>query len=83
MPEPGSADEAYDLVLGEREVDSAKDLELPEGLVNPREHECAVVAHRIPPASCRRRSRATSQSVRRASGTVIAMKRIAVQMYGV
>ena len=77
----GRADQADDLVLGEREVDPAEDLELAERLVDALERECgAVRAHRMPPASWRRRSRAISQSVNRVIGTVSARNRIAVQM---
>ena len=35
----GRADEAHDLVLGERQVDAAEHLELAEGLVDALEHE--------------------------------------------
>ncbi len=84
LPGARRADEADDLVLGQREVDPAQHLELPEGLVDALEDECGRLrAHGIPPASWRRRSRAMSQSVNRVSGIVIRRKRIAVQMYGV
>ncbi len=84
LPGARRADEADDLVLGEREVDPAQHLELSEALVDALEDECGRLrAHGIPPASWRRRSRAMSQSVNRVSGMVIRRKRIAVQMYGV
>src|SRR5262245_39010504 len=84
LPRPRCADEADDLVLGEAEVDPAQDLELAERLVDVLEDEGGAVArHRMPPASRRLRSRAINQSVKRVSGTVMARKRIAVQMYGV
>ncbi len=73
----GGADEAHDLVLGEREVDPAKHLELAEGLVDALELQCRRRAHASLPACCRRRSRATSQSVNRASGIVIATNSVA------
>src|SRR5438093_55939 len=73
------ADQADDLVLGERELDAAQHLELAEALVQPLDEQ--RLAHRV--ASCRRRSRATSQSVKRASGIVIATKSTAAQRYGV
>ena len=60
------ADQADDLVLGHGEVDPAQHLELAERLVQPLDPE--RVAHTSRPACWRRRSRATSQSVNRASG---------------
>ena len=77
LPGARGADEAHDLVLGEREVDPAQDLELAERLVDALELECGRRAHASLPACCRRRSRATSQSVNRASGIVIATKSVA------
>ena len=79
------ADEAYDLVLGEAQVDAAEDLELVEGLVQALDLESTTVlgAHASLPACWRRLSRAMSQSVKRAIGTVSAMKMSAVAMYGV
>src|SRR5262249_40139940 len=70
----GRADQAYDLVLLEREVDSLQHLELPEGLVYRLDLERA---HASLPACCRRRSRGTSQSVSRASGIVSATNSVA------
>ena len=84
LPEPGRADQADDLVLGEREVDPAQHLELAERLVHALEPQSRrlqaprpVAAHASLPACCRRRSRATSQSVKRASGIVIATNSVA------
>ena len=71
----GRADQADDLVLLEREVDAAQHLELAERLVHVLHAE--RLAHASLPACCRRRSRATSQSVNRASGIVIATKSVA------
>ena len=73
----GGADQADDLVLGQGQVDAAEHLELAEGLVDALELECGSRAHASLPACCRRRSRATSQSVKRASGIVIATKSVA------
>jgi hypothetical protein len=79
LPGAGGADEADDLVAVEREVDSLQHLGAVEGLVQPLHERSASLAHRTPPsASWRRRSRITSQSVRRASGIVRRMKRSAV-----
>ena len=85
LPGAGSADEAYDLVLGEAQVDASEDFELVEGLVQTLDVESVTVAaaHASLPACWRRLSRAISQSVRRAIGTVSAMKMSAVAMYGV
>ena len=68
---PRRADEAHDLVLGDAQVDPAKDLVLAEGLVESLDLEGGArrLGHRAPPA-WRLRSRATSQSVSRASGIV-------------
>ena len=75
----GRADQAHDLVLGEREVDPAQHLELAERLAHALELERGAAAvHRAAPASCRRLSRSTSQSVKRASGIVRRMKSSAV-----
>ena len=71
LPRARSADEADDLVLGELEVDPAQHLELAERLVHALERELRRSRSPQPPASCRRLSRATSQSVNRASGIVI------------
>src|SRR3990172_10434582 len=78
------ADQADDFVLCEREVDSAEHVELAERFVQTLDGEGRRVcrAHAILPACCRLLSLAISQSVKRASGTVIAMKRIDVAMYG-
>ena len=79
------ADQADDLVLGEREVDAPQHLEPAERLAERLDASAAVRrrAHASLPACCRRLSRATSQSVKRAIGTVSATKMIAVAMYGV
>ena len=70
-------DQAHDLVLLEREVDPTQHFELAEGLVEPFDEERRLV-HAATPATCRRRrSRATIQSVNRASGIVIATKSVA------
>ena len=77
------ADEADDLVLGELEVDSAQDLELVERLADALELEAAPfrltgsagqLAAPVPRDQPVRESRERD---------VIAMNRIAVQMYGV
>ena len=68
----GGADQADDLVLGDVEVDPAQHLELPERLA-----DAVDLDHTRLPACRRRRSRATSQSVKRASGIVIATKSVA------
>ena len=70
----GRADQAHDLVLGDLEIDPAQHLVLAEGLVQVLDQDGA---HAMPPATRRRRSRATSQSVKRASGIVIATKSVA------
>ena len=44
FPEPGSADEAYDFVLGEAQVDAPQDFELVEGLVQTLDDESTTVA---------------------------------------
>src|SRR5262249_48020379 len=67
------ADQADDLVLGDREIDAAEHLGAPERLVQLLDPECR--RHATTPAAWRRRrSRATSQSVNRVSGIVIATK---------
>ncbi len=65
------ADEADDLVLVEREIDPAQHLELAERLVEALDERARRVTSATPAACRRRRSRATSQSVKRASGIVI------------
>ena len=80
LPGARRADQADDLVLGQREVDPAQHLGLAERLPEAVDLERA---HASLPACCRRLSRATSQSVNRAIGIVSAMKMIAVAMYGV
>ena len=72
----GRADQADHLVLVHRQVDALQHLQLAERLVDVRADERRVgVAHTRPPACCRLRSRATSQSVNRACGTVISTKK--------
>ena len=69
------ADEAHDLVLRDGEVDAAQDLERAERLVQALDPERLAGLHqRCPPCAPLRRSRATSQSVNRASGIVTTMK---------
>ncbi len=68
----GGADQADDLVLGHVEVDPLQHLELPERLA-----DAVDLDHTRLPACRRRLSRATSQSVKRASGIVIATKSVA------
>ena len=63
------ADQRNHLVLLDGEVDAAQHDVLAERLRHPFDGECG---HWPAPASRRRRSRATSQSVNRASGIVIA-----------
>ena len=72
------ADQADDLVLGDVEVDPAQHLELAEGLVQALDARARGAgfsrsgsAHTSLPAWCCFRSRAISQSVKRASGIVI------------
>ena len=70
-------DQAHDLVLVEPEIDPTQNFELAEGLVEPFDEERRL-GHAATPATCRRRrSRATIQSVTRASGIVIATKSVA------
>src|SRR5262249_31389609 len=76
------ADERHDLVLGHLEVDAAEDLVAPERLRQPLDREPPPHAARAP-ACRRRRSRATSQSVKRASGIVIATNSVAATRYEV
>ncbi len=81
LPGAGRADQAHDLVLGDGEIDPAQDLERPEGLVETVDDE--RLAHQTPVACRRRRSRSTSQSVKRASGIVNRTKRTAAATNGV
>ena len=68
------ADQADDLVLGDGEVDAAQHLELRRTTCG-RPRATSSVGHAATPAACRRRrSRTISQSVKRASGIVIATK---------
>ena len=76
LPRSRGADQADDLVLGERQVDTAENLELAERLVEALDAECRR-GHASLPACWRRRSRATSQSVNRASGIVTATNSVA------
>ena len=79
LPRARGADQADDLVLGEREVDAAQHFVAPEALVDVLEGKRRTVrAHAVLPASCLRRSRSISQSVKRASGIVTRMKTTAV-----
>ena len=83
LPRAGGADQAHDLVLGEREIDAAEHLELAERLVDALDEQRLAGgrlrrrAHASLPACWRLRSRATSQSVKRASGIVIATNSVA------
>src|SRR6476620_2709971 len=71
-------------MLVDLEVDPSQHLELAEGLVQAFHLEGDRIAgHASLPACCRRRSRATSQSVNRASGIVIRTKSVAATRYGV
>jgi hypothetical protein len=73
------ADQAHDFVGSQLDVDALQDLSPAERLVQALDLENGHGAHRAAPsASCRRRSRMTSQSVRRASAIVSRTKRIAV-----
>ena len=84
LPRARGADQADDLVLGELEVDPAQHFVSPEPLVDVFERKCpAVFTHAVLPASCLRRSRSISQSVKRASGIVTRMKTTAVAVYAV
>ena len=75
LPRSGRPDQADDVVLGEREVDPTQHLELAERLVHVLDAE-RLARHASLPPCCRRRSRAMSQSVKRASGIVIATKSV-------
>ena len=76
----GRAEDRRDRVPGG--LEAAQDLQLPERLANPLDLEQR--SHAASPLACRRRrSRATSQSVKRASGIVIATKRTAAARYDV
>src|SRR6185369_10798711 len=85
---PRRTDQAHHLVLGNREVDPAQDLQRPEGLVqalNPQRRRGGRWGdgrHRTP-ADARARSRATSQSTTRARGKVMRMNTRATARYGV
>src|SRR5262249_26082030 len=69
----GRADQADDLVLLDHEVDVPEHLDVAEGLAERLDDHGR--AHSTTPAAwLRRRSRATSQSVKRVCGTVIATK---------
>src|SRR5207244_1807404 len=68
LPRAGRADQADDLVLGDLEIDTPQNFVAPERLAYAFEQERA---HTTPPACRLRRSRSTSQSVKRASGIVI------------
>jgi hypothetical protein len=71
------ANQADDLVLGEGQVDALQHLGSVEGLAQGFDPKS--LTHRAAPRASRlRRSRATSQSVRRASGIVRSTKRSAV-----
>ena len=65
------------LVLGDDQVDPSEHLGLPERLADAVENQ--QLTHRTPSDCRRRRSRTISQSVRRASGIVIATKSSAAQ----
>src|SRR5205807_6370000 len=81
LPRAGGSDQADDLVLADVEVDAAQYLHGAERLVHAFEFQGnRSRAHCPPPALWRRRSRAISQSVSRASGIVSRMKRSAVAM---
>ena len=81
FPEPGGADQADDLVVGDLEVDPAQDLELAEPLVHAVDPD--GLAHTIAPACRFSRWRATTQSVKRVSGIVITRKHNATPTIGV
>ena len=74
LPRAGGADQADDLVLGDVEVDPAQHLVLAERLAQTL---ISIALTRGHPPGRLRRSRATSQSVKRASGIVIATKSVA------
>src|SRR5262249_20525588 len=77
----GRADQTDDFVLHDVEVDPAQHLVAAERLPHTLEREST---HASTPAACRRRrSRRISQSVKRASGIVIATKSTAAARYGV
>ena len=78
----GRTDQAHDLVLAYREVDSPEHGRLPERLVQPLDLERGGHAS-TPETWRRRRSRRISQSVKRASGIVIATKSSAAVRYDV
>ena len=77
----GGSDQTDDLVLADVEIDAAEYLDGAERLVHAFEFQGSRSrAHCPPPALWRRRSRAISQSVSRASGIVSRMKSSAVAM---
>ena len=64
----GRADQADDVVLGDREVDPLQHLELAEALVQRLDAGCLPCAHASTAGLPAPRSRAVSQSTNRASG---------------
>src|SRR5207244_12004322 len=81
LPGAGCADQADDLMLRDLEVDAAQHFVAAERLTHRLQLEGA---HTATPACCRRRrSRRISQSVKRASGIVIATKRTDAAREGV
>ncbi len=85
LPGSGGADQAHDLVLRDGQVDAAQDLEVVERLVQALDSERR---RRAPSVIGRRRqlplrSRAASQSTKRASGIVSSRNSSAQPRYGV
>src|SRR5262249_60781690 len=77
LPRARGAYQAGDLVLADGEVDPVEDEIRPERLAQSLDLERRRGHANAPSAWRRRRSRAISQSVKRASGIVIATKRTA------
>ena len=67
------------VVVVDRQRDVVEDHLVPVALPDVRQRQQAHIA----PANSRRRARALSQSVNRASGTVMAMKKHETTTYGV
>ena len=85
MPEPEAADQAHDLAGLDGQRDAGQHSWSPYVLrrpLDPRQDEAPSLSTGTRPARARR-SRAASQSAKRASGTVMATKKHAATTYGV
>src|SRR5262249_699847 len=84
LPRARGADQAGHLVLADAEIDPVEAKVIPEPLAQPLDLERRRIGHASSPSAWRRRrSRAISQSVKRASGIVIATKSTVAARYGV